>query len=74
VLLGRLNDKQRDRLAELLSEFTREAAVLLGVFIPLEFALYKKPFTLGVTGATIIGVAALVGFGLLIDVRRKSLR
>lgn len=60
-----------DVIAELFAEFLREAAVLVGVFAPLDAVIQRRPLTALNIWTTVVLVGALLGLGIYIEVKRR---
>jgi hypothetical protein len=56
--------------AEMFGECMREAAVLLGVFLPRDFYL-ERSLTWERIGLTVVVAVGLLGFGILVEVLRR---
>ena len=63
--------RKGDVIAEHIGEFLREAAVLLGVFIPLDFLVADKTLTRDEFWTTFAAVVVFLGIGIYIEVRRQ---
>lgn len=59
------------RVAEMVSEFFREAAVLVAVFAPLDKVLQAQPLTLRFMLVTIGTATALFVLGVVLEVKRR---
>jgi hypothetical protein len=57
-------------VAGLFGESLREMAVLIAVFAPLDAFVRSAGLTVGMVVATITGVLALYGLGVLLEVKR----
>ena len=58
-------------VARLVGEFLREAAVLVAVFVPLDWVLQRKPLTLAGVVAILLGVGTLLAAGVLLEVKAR---
>jgi len=54
----------------MIGELLRDAAVLIGVFAPLETILSKQPLTFWGVGIIVGLVVVLAGAGIVIEVKR----
>jgi hypothetical protein len=63
--------RKSDIIAEHIGAFLREAAVLLGVFIPLDFLVTDKTLTRTEFWSTVAAVIVFLSVGIYIDVRRQ---
>lgn len=57
-------------LAEMIGELLREAAVLVGVFAPLESAITKQNLTFSQIALIVAVVVALAAAGIAVEVKR----
>ena len=63
-------NRQRRGVAEMIGETLREAAVLFGVFMPLDLALQGHPLTFGWAIAIVCLPASLFASGAALERRR----
>ena len=68
---SRVGMSDRKSVSEMFGEFCREAAVLTGVFIPLDLILVDRALTLG-SGIVILGISGgLLTLGMALERLRK---
>ena len=57
--------------ARLIGEFMREAAVLVAVFVPLDWTVENRPLTTSLVVAIIVVVAGLMSVGVLLEMKGR---
>ena len=55
-------------MTRLVGESLREIAILIVVFVPLEFYVQGSPLTITASAAIIASIALLMGLGLFLEV------
>jgi hypothetical protein len=63
--------RERRGVAEMIGETLREAAVLFGVFMPLDLALQGHPLTFGWANAIVFLPTSLLASGVALERRRR---
>ena len=63
--------RERRGVAEMIADTLREAAVLFGVFMPLDLALQGHPLTFGWAIAIVLLPASLLASGVALERRRR---